>query len=325
LKRFTTVFALAALTAMPAAQTYAQSEPRYPTRPIRFVIGFTPGGQPDITTRIIAVKLTESLGQQVVVDNRPGAGGIIGTKIVVDATPDGHTLLAVSSSYAISPATYAKLPYDPRRDLAGITTTATAPYMIVVTNALPAKTLQDLIALAKAKPGQLNFSSAGMGSGTHFAAELFKATARIDTVHVPYKGVPEALADTIAGRVQYFMTPPSTLGTLVKEGKLRALAATGTQRHAQYPEVPTVTEAGLPGFLWQTWAALFAPRRTPQAIIDRLNREIVAALALPDVQQRYAALGVDAAPRTPAETDRFIHGELSRVAELARKVGIKPQ
>jgi tripartite-type tricarboxylate transporter receptor subunit TctC len=297
----------------------------FPSRPVRFVIGFTPGGQPDITARIIAVKLTEAFGQQVVVDNRPGAGGTIGTKIVADATPDGHTLLSVSSSYAISPSIYAKLPYDPRRDLAGITTTATAPYMLVVPNSLPVKSVQDLVALAKAKPGQLNFSSAGTGSGTHFAAEVFKSAAQIDVVHVPYKGVPEALTDAITGRTQFFMTPPATLGTLVKDGKIRALGVTGKQRVASYPDIPTIAESGVPGFYWVTWAGMLAPSKTPRAIIDKLNREIVKALKMPDVQQRYAALGADPAPITPAEFDKHIDMEITRVSELARKAGIKPQ
>ena len=318
-------FALLAAAAFAQTPALAQSEPRYPTRPIRFVIGFTPGGQPDITARIIAVKLTESMGQQVVVDNRPGAGGIIGTKIVADATPDGHTLLSVSSSYAISPAIYAKLPYDPRKDLSGITTTASAPYVLLVPNALPVKSVQDLIALAKAKPGQLNFSSAGAGSGTHFAAEVFKSAAGIDVVHVPYKGVPEALTDAMVGRVQFFMTPPATIGSLVKEGKIRALAVTGRKRASSYPDLPTIAEAGVPGFFWETWAGMLAPSKTPRPIVEKLNREIVKALGMPDVQQRYAALGVDVAPRTPAEFDRMLDAEITRVGQLAKKAGIKPQ
>lgn len=309
------------------AAVSAQPDPAagYPKRPVRFVIGFTPGGQPDITARILAVKLTESLGQQVVIENRPGAGGTLGTKLVAEATPDGHTLLSVSSSYVISPSIYAKLPYDPRRDLAGITTTATAPYVLVVPNSLNVKSVQDLIALAKAKPGQLNFSSAGTGSGTHFAAEVFKSAAQIDVVHVPYKGVPEALTDTITGRVQFFMTPPSTLGTFVKDGRIRALAVTGKRRTPSYPEAPTIAESGVPGFYWETWAGMLAPSKTPRAIIDRLNREILAALKLPDVQQRFAAMGADPAPLTPAAFDKLIDSEITRIAGLAKKSGIKPQ
>ncbi|HZN24365.1 MAG TPA: tripartite tricarboxylate transporter substrate binding protein [Burkholderiales bacterium] len=299
--------------------------PAYPTRPIRIVVGFTPGGQPDITARAIAVKLTEVLRQQVVVDNRPGAGGTLGTKIVAEANPDGHTLLSVSASHAIQPVVYEKLPYDTLRDFAGITTTASSSYMLVVPVSLPVKSVQDLIALAKAKPGQLNFGSAGNGSGTHFAAELLKSTAQVDVVHVPYKGIPEALTDTIAGRVQFFMTPPVTLGTMVKDGKVRALGVTGRRRVRSYPDVPTIAEAGVSGFVWESWAGLLAPARTPREVVMKLNREITAILKMPDIQQRFVGLGTEPTPSTPAEFDKLIASELKRVAELARKAGITPQ
>ena len=311
-----------------AAATAAQSNDTaasFPSRPIRIVVGFTPGGQPDITGRVIAAKLAETFGQQVVVDNRPGAGGTIGSKIVADATPDGHTLLSVSASHAISPAVYARLPYDTRRDFAGISSTATASYMLVVPPSLAVKTVQDLLALARAKPGQLNFGSAGSGSGTHFAGELLKNTAQLDVVHVPYKGIPEALTDTMAGRVQFFMTPPATLGTLVKDGKVRALGVTGKQRVRSYPDVPTIAESGVPGFQWETWAGILAPSKAPRAVIEKLNREIVRVLNMPDVQQRFVAMGAEPAPSTPAEFDKLIAAELQRVTELARKAGIKAQ
>jgi tripartite-type tricarboxylate transporter receptor subunit TctC len=317
----------ACVLAQPAALAAQKAETAatYPSRPIRIVVGFTPGGQPDITARLIATKLTEKFGQQVVVDNRPGAGGTLGTRIVVEATPDGHTLLSVSSSHAISPSVYAKLPYDARRDLSGITTTATANYMLVVPLSLPVKSVKELVALAKAKPGQLNFGSAGTGSGTHFASELLKNTAQLDVVHVPYKGIPEALTDTITGRVQFFMTPPATLGSLVKDGKIRALGVTGSKRTRSYPDVPTIAEAGVPGFQWETWAGILAPSKTPRPIIDKLNREITAVLAMPEIQSRLIALGAEPAPSTPAEFDRLVVSEMKRVAELAKKAGIKPQ
>ena len=310
--------------AAPAGKT-VDAGSAFPNRPIRIVVGFTPGGQPDITARAIAVKLTETLGQQVIVDNRPGAGGTVGTRIVADATPDGHTLLSVSASHAISPSVYAKLPYDTRRDFAGITTTASTSYMLVVPLTLPVKSVQELISLARAKPGQLNFGSAGNGSGTHFAGELLKNTAQIDVVHVPYKGIPEALTDTVAGRVQFFMTPPPTVGGLVKEGKLRALGVTGKQRVRSYPDVPTVAESGVPGFVWESWAGILAPAKTPRAIINRLNAEMTSILRLPEIQQRFVAVGTEAAPSTPAEFDKLIASEMTRIAELARRAGIKPQ
>ena len=327
--RASATLAFAAISSLVSGAAFcaqaADPAARFPQRPVRFVVGFTPGGQPDITARILAVKLTESLGQQVVVDNRPGAGGTLGSKIVAEATPDGHTLLSVSSSYAISPAIYAKLPYDPRKDLVGITTTASAPYVLVVPNSLAVKSVQDLIALAKAKPGQLNYSSAGTGSGTHFAAEVFSSAAKIDVVHVPFKGIPEALTDTMTGRTQFFMTPPATLGVLVKDGKLRALAVTGKQRSPSYPDAPTIAESGVPGFYWITWAGMLAPSKTPRAIVDKLNQHIVAALAMPDVRQRYAAMGADPTASTPREFDTMIDSEITRVGELARKAGIKPR
>ena len=297
----------------------------FPSRPIRIVVGFTPGGQPDITARAIAAKLSEKFRQQVVIDNRPGAGGTIGTKIVADATPDGHTLLSVSASHAISPAVYAKLPYNTLRDFSGITTTATSSYMLIVPLSLPVKSVQELLALAKAKPGQLNFASAGNGSGTHFAGELLKSTAQLDVVHVPYKGIPEALTDTLTGRVQFFMTPPVTLGTLVKDGKVRALGVTGRKRVPSFPDIPTIAEVGVPGFVWESWAGILAPSKTPRAVIDKLNREITAILKQPETEQRFLALGTEPAPGTPAAFDKLVASEMTRVMELARKAGIKPQ
>jgi tripartite-type tricarboxylate transporter receptor subunit TctC len=297
----------------------------FPNRPIRIVIGFTSGGQPSIVARIVAARLSDTIGQQVIVDNRPGAGGTIGTKIVADATPDGHTLLSASPSHVIQPAIYAKLPYDTRRDFSGITTTATASYMLVVGMSVPVKSVQDLIALARAKPGQLNFSSAGTGSATHFASELLKLSAQINVVHVPYKGVPEALTDVVGGRVQFIMTPPSTLTALIKDGKLRPLGVTGRERVRSYPDLPTIAESGVPGFLWETWAGVFAPSKTPRAIVDKLNREMTAVLRMPDIQQRLLAMDAEPAPCTPAELDALVARELPKIAELARKAGITPQ
>lgn len=297
----------------------------FPWRPIRLVSGFTAGGPPDTIGRIVASKLTELLGQQGIVDNRPGAGGTMGTKIVAEATPDGHTLLIVSASYAVVPALYAKLPFDPRKDFAGITAIYSAAYVVVVPSSLGAKSIQELIALAKAKPGQLNFGSAGIGSATHFAAELFKVTAHIDIVHVPYKGIIEAVTDTMTGRVQLLMSAPSTSVTPVKEGKLRALATTGRKRISAYPDTPTVAEAGVPGYFWESWGGMFAPAKTPRPIIDKLNRAVLTVLEMPDVQSRYAALGVDASPMAPGEFDKFVAAEITRIAGLARIAGIKPQ
>ena len=297
----------------------------FPSRPIRVVVGFTPGGQPDIYARLIQAKLTDALRQQVVVDNRPGAGGIIGSHIVVDAPADGHTLLSVSSAHVTSPAVRAKMPFDTIKDLAGITLTANATYVLAVTPALNIKTVQELIALAKAKPGQINFSSAGTGSGTHFAGEMFKQSAGIDIVHIPFKGIPESLTDAISGRVQFTMAPIASSVSLIKEGRLRAVGVTSKKRSSLYPELPTLAEQGLTGFEWDSWGGLLAPAKTPRAVINKLTREVVKILAMPEIIERMRALGAEPTATTPEEMDAFVARQLKTAMQLAKKAGIEPQ
>jgi tripartite-type tricarboxylate transporter receptor subunit TctC len=296
----------------------------FPTRPIRIVVGFTPGGQPDIFSRMIGAKLSEALGQPVVVDNRPGAGGTIGAKIVAEATPDGHTLLSVSGSHVIAPAVR-KLSYDPQKDFAGITQMYSASYLLVTSPSLGVKNTKDLIAMARAKPGALNFGSAGTGSGTHFAGEVFKNAAKIDVVHVPYKGIPEALNDTMTNRVQFFLTPPASAAGLVRDAKLIALGITSAKRMALYPDIPTLAEAGLPGFVFDSWGSLLAPAKTPRVIITRLNIAVTAALGSAEIGQRMRALGAEPAPTTPEALDKRIAKELVEIAAIAKSAGIKPQ
>jgi tripartite-type tricarboxylate transporter receptor subunit TctC len=297
----------------------------YPARPIRVVVPFTPGGQPDIVARMIGPKLAESLQQSVVVDNRPGAGGMIGARIVAGANPDGYTLLSVSAAHVVTPAVRANLGYDPVKDFAGITMTINSAYLLVVPPALDVRTAKDLIALAKAKPGHINFSSAGRGSSTHFAAELFKQNAGIDVMHVPHRGIPEALTDTMTGRVQFFMAPLASVSALVKEGRLRAIGVSSPRRSRAYPDIPTIAESGLAGFRYDSWGALFTPAKTPRAIVNRLNREVTRILKLPDVEQRLLALGVETTPTTPAHLDQFVAEQVIAAAELARKAGIRPE
>lgn len=297
----------------------------YPARPIRIVVPFTPGGQPDIVARMIGPKLAESLQQPVVVDNRPGAGGMIGARIVAGASPDGYTLLSVSAAHVVTPAVRANLGYDPVKDFAGITMTINSAYLLVVPPSLDVRTAKDLIALAKAKPGQINYSSAGRGSSTHFAAELFKQNAGIDVMHVPHRGIPEALTDTMTGRVHFFMAPLASAAALVKEGRLRAIGITSPQRSRVYPEIPTIAESGLAGFRYDSWGAMFVPARTPRPIIDKLNREVRRILKLPDLEQRLLALGVETTPTTPAHLDKFVAEQVAAAAELARKAGIQPE
>ena len=317
--------ALAAAFALPALAQKADPATNFPNRPIRIVVGFTPGGQPDIYARFIQAKLGEALHQQVVVDNRPGAGGIIGSQIVVDATPDGHTLLSVSSAHVTSPAVRAKMPYDTVKDLAGITLTANATYVLATTPSLNVKNVQDLIALARAKPGQINFSSAGNGSGTHFAGEMFKQSVGIDVVHIPFKGIPESLTDVISGRVQFSMAPIASSVSLIKEGRLRALGVSSKKRSSLYPELPTIAEQGVTNFEWDSWGGLLAPAKTPRAIINKLNREVVKILAMPDVIDKLRALGAEPNPTTPEEMDAYVARQLKTAMQLAKKAGIEPQ
>ena len=306
------------VTTIAAAQTGT-----YPAKPIRIVVGFTPGGGPDITARFIAQKLAESWPQNVVVDNRPGAGGTIAAQLVAHATPDGYTLLSVSSAHAVAPAIYAKLPYDPRKDFAGITLTASSKYLLVVAPALGVKSLADLVALAKAKPGQLNFSSAGVGSGTHFAGEQLKSMAAINVMHVPFKGIPEALTETMSGRVQFFMAPIANAVNLVKEGKLAALGVTSLQRDPLVPDVPTVSEAGVPGYQSRLWFGLLTSRHTPRAIVARLNGEITRILRAPELRSRWAPIGLDPEPTTPEQFDKLVIDEIAVFTSIARAANIK--
>ncbi|MGV3629304.1 MAG: tripartite tricarboxylate transporter substrate binding protein [Betaproteobacteria bacterium] len=313
---------LLAGTGTVAAQGKAASD--FPTRPIRIVVGFTPGGQPDIFSRLIAPRLGEALGQTVVVDNRPGAGSAIGTKIVADATPDGHTLLCVSASHVISPAVR-KLNFDPVRDFSAITQMYNASYLLVAAPGLGVKNVKDLIAMAKARPGVLNFSSAGTGSGTHFAGEVFKDAAKIDIVHVPYKGIPEAMNDTMTNRVQIFMAPLASSAGLVRDGRLVGLGVTSLKRVSLYPDIPTIAESGLPGFAFDSWGGLLAPSKVPRAIITRLNREVTSVLNHPEIQQRMRSQGAEPSPTTPEAFDRQIARELKLIGDIARRAGINPQ
>ena len=311
-------------SAMAHAAQGAAEAAAFPARPIRILVGFTPGGGPDITARYIALKLTEAWKQQVVVDNRPGAGGTVAANTTANANPDGYTLLSVSSAHAVGPAIYAKLPYD-IKDLAGITQSATSKYLLVVAPTSSAKSVKDLLALAKAKPGQLNFSSAGVGSGTHFAGELFKSMAAIDVVHVPFKGIPEALTDAMTGRVQFFMAPIANSVNLVKEGKLRALGVSSKERDALVPDVPTIVESGVPGYESILWFGLLTSNKTPRSVIAKLNAEITRILRDADVRARWLPIGLEPSPTSPAEFDRIIAADVATFKKLAREGNIKAE
>jgi tripartite-type tricarboxylate transporter receptor subunit TctC len=311
--------------AVPAAAQGAKVAAGYPSKPIRVVVPFSPGGVADITPRVIGPKLVEAWKHQVVVDNRPGAGGVIGTDIVAKSNADGYTLLSASANHSATPAVRAKLPYDTLKDFSGIAITSSGAYVLVVAPSFSARSIKDLIALARARPGQLNFSSAGTGSGTHFAGELFKVQAGVDVVHVPYKGIPEALTDAIAGRVQFFMPSLSSVTGFIKDGKVIALGVSSLKRVSAFPDIPTIAESGVPGYEWNAWTALLAPARTPRAIINQLHREITRIQSLPDVQQRMAAIGAEVTPISPAQLDKMIASEVKLTSELARKAGIKAE
>jgi tripartite-type tricarboxylate transporter receptor subunit TctC len=310
----------AGLVAQAAAADQAAS---YPQRPVRIVIGFTPGGGPDITASFLGQKLSERWHQQIVTDNRPGAGGTIAANIVANANPDGHTLLSVSNAHSVAAAIFAKLPYDTVKDFAGITMTASGPALLLVSPALNAKSAKDLIAMAKAKPGQFNFSSAGIGSGAHFAAELFKNMAGIDVVHVPFKGIPEAITETMTGRVQFFLSPLASALNLVKDGRAQAVGVSGAKRATQFPDIPTIAESGLPGYRYEYWYGMLAPAKTPRAIVEKLNREITDIMRAEDVRNRWIALGVEPAPMTPQAFDQWIRDDIAASIKLARAANIK--
>jgi tripartite-type tricarboxylate transporter receptor subunit TctC len=294
----------------------------YPDRTIRIIVGFSPGGAPDIVARLIAKELSIAWGQPVVVENRTGAGGVVAAQYVANATPDGYTLFGVNSAYTVAPAINKNLSYDTLKDFRGVTLTAAAPTWVLVSPALGIKTLADFIALAKPKPGQLNFSSAGVGSYSHFSAELFNRVTAIKAQHVPYKGPPEALNALIAGEVQYYMSPLGAASAFVRAGKVVPLAVTGKQRLPDFPNIPTMIESGFPGFVLETWTGLVAPFQTPQPIIDKLNAAVAAALKKPDVEKGLAAMGLTASPTTPAGFDKQIADEIASFSKTAQEAGI---
>ena len=317
------VTALVLLASSTAPVSRAQDD--YPNRPLRIVVGFTPGGGPDITARHIAQRLAERLKQQVIVESRPGAGGTVAAGQVARSAPDGYTLLSVSSAHAAAAAIYSKLPYDTLKDLAGITETASSKYLLVVPPSLGIRSVGELVAAAKARPGQINFSSAGVGSGTHFAAEIFKSMAAIDVVHVPNKGIPEAMNETVSGRVQFFMAPIANGMNLVRDGRLVGLGVSSRTRDALLPQVPTIDEAGVAGYQQELWFGLLGPAGLPRPILARLNSEIGRILADEDTKGRWAPIGMEPRPTSPEDFDRLIAAEIALYTRIARAANITSQ
>ena len=292
---------------------------------MRIIVGFTPGGGPDITARYIAQRLGESWKQQVIVENRPGAGGTLAAGMVARAPADGYTLLSVSSAHAAAAAIYPKLPYDTLKDLAGITQTGSSKYVLVVAPSLGARSLKELLAAARAKPGRLNFSSAGVGSGTHFAAEIFKAMAAIDVVHVPFKGIPEALSETLAGRVQFFMAPIANSVNHVRDGRLAGLGVSSLKRDPLLPDVPTIDEAGVAGYESELWFGLLTASGVPRAVLSRLSSETRKILSDPETRARWTPIGIEPRPTLPDEFDHLVRDEVARFTNIARSSNIRAE
>ena len=303
----------------------AAQGPAYPTKPIRVVVPFTAGSTTDIIARAITDKLSASLGQQVIVDNRGGAGGTIGAAAVAHAAPDGYTLLIHSSSHTVSPSTFAKLPYDTLNDFAGVTPIATLPNVLVVSPAKNLRSVKDLVDAAKARPGTLNFASAGQGSATHLNAEKFKVQAGINTTHIPFKGSPEAVNEVLAGRVEYYFSPIAPVLPQIREGRLLALAVGSPKRSSALPDIPTTAEAGVPNSEFNFWIGMMAPEKTPREIVAKLHAEVQKALASEDVKERFAKLGAEVWTLPPEQFDKYIREEVNVNSKLVKDAGIAPQ
>lgn len=302
--------------------TLARAADSYPTKPVRFLVGPGPNSGTDIVARAISLKLSERLGQSVIVDNRPGAGGTVAVALAAKAAPDGYTLLFVSGSLVVHPALYRNLSYDPVRDLAPITLIGVVPQVLIVNPALPVKTVAEFIALAKQKPGEINYGSGGVGSTGHLAGELLQSMAGIRLTHVPYKGAGPAAVDLIAGQIQMLFTSAVNALQHSRTGRVRMLAVTTARRSVALPEVPTLSEFALPGYELTTWYGVLAPAGTPRAIVLRLNREISAVMKLPEVQERLASDGVEAATGTPEHFAALLKTELARVGAIVRAARI---
>ena len=314
----------AALLACVSSGAHAQGAlPLYPNKPLRLIVPFAPGGSNDIVARIIGYKFAESFGQQVIIDNRGGASGIIGTDLAAKAAPDGYTLLMMSLTLTVNPSLYKKLPYDTEKDLVPVSLVASAPLILVVHPSLPVKSLKELIAYAKANPGKLNFGSGGPGTTPHLAGEMLKSMAGLQMTHVPYKGGGPALADLMGGQLQLMLENiPSTLPH-VKSGKLRVLALSGLARSALVPGVPTLDEAGLKGYEIVGWNGLFLPAATSNAIVSRLHAETVKALAAPDIKERLSGMGAEGVGSTPAQFSAFVKSEIKKWAQVVRDAGLR--
>jgi len=311
----TAVIALAGAAGPALAQNY-------PDKPVRMIVPWPPGGGTDIFARLIGQKLTVAWGQQVVVENRPGAAGNIGAAAAAKASADGYTIMLATITLATAPSLYKSLPFDPQKDFAPITLVANVPHLLVVNPSVPANSVEELIALAKAKPGQLNYASAGVGSPFHVAAELFKYLAKVDLTHVPYKGGGPAVADTISGQTQVTFANLVAVLPHVKAGRLRALGITTPERSKAAPDIPTIAEAGVPGYAFGSWFGFFAPAGTPKEIVNKLNADMVTALKSPDISERLTKDGADLVADSPEAFTAFVASETDRLGKVIKAAGI---
>ena len=308
---------------MSAVAYPACAQEKFPRKPIRLLVPFSAGSQTDILARWVGEKMGENWGQQVVVDNRPSAGGTVASEYVLGANPDGHTLMMVSTGHAGNATLYSKLAYDTIKDFAGISQVASVPNILVVAPALGAKSVKELIALAKSKPGQFNFSSAGIGSGTQINGEMFKLAAGIEATHVAYKGAPEALNNVIAGSVQFAFSPVLVSAGQIRAGRVLALAVSTAARSPMFPDVPTVAEAGVSGFDYDQWYGLVASAKTPRPLINLINKEVVRIVNAPDMKERMLSQGATPKPTTPEEFDAFIRSEVKKLAPVIIAAGAR--
>jgi tripartite-type tricarboxylate transporter receptor subunit TctC len=318
-------FFFLALACLPPVLASPAIAADYPNRPIRFIVPFPPGGGNDIVGRVVALKLGEALNQSVVVDNRGGAGGTIGTDLTAKAPPDGYTILINNISLAVNATLIPKLPYDTLKDLAPVTLVGRQPNILVVHPGVPVKTMQDLIDHARAKPGQVTYGSGGVGTASHLATELLKLTTKTEMTHVPYKGLGPALTDLIGGRLTLIISTMASALPQLKAGKLRPVAVTTVQRSPFFPDVPTMNEAGVKGYEFSTWYGLVVPAGTPKAVIDRLNTETAKVLAQPFVKEQFAVQGVDTTPSSPAEFGQYLKSEVVKWGKVVKASGATPE
>lgn len=302
--------------------SYAQN---YPNRTVKMVVPLTTGSGADIAGRVVAKSLSETWKQSVIIENRPGAGGLIGTGVVVNAEPDGYTLLVQSASYAANPAIYKKLPYDPLKSLVDVAILGQTPYVMITAADSPYQSIRDLVIAAKSKPNEITFASAGVGSSTHLAAEYFNQIMGIKLIHVPYKGSPEAIQDTMSGRTAFYMAPLDTAIGQLKGGKVRALGVTSKTRNAAVPDIPSVAEQGYANFEIGLWFGVWAPAATPPAIVKKINQDINQAMQDPEVKTAYETKGIKATPMSPAEFAKFVREEMGKYQKIAKEAAIEPQ